>query len=145
MGSIYLKVNVIDSMSDVLAPVANLVLLERGSPAQGETDFATKCLCAVACLQCEQLNTVLLAPRTGDICGGWPFTWKETEYRHREKFVWDLTKCWANHPLIAWHSRIMVTKKHIYYPRIVNRKLTHCKRLQKEVRNLLLKSVTRII
>ena len=63
----YLEVDVVDGVSDVFTPVADLVLLEAGTPALRKAVLATERLGQCRRLQGEQLGSRLLAPRADDV------------------------------------------------------------------------------
>ena len=63
----YLEVDVVDSVPDVFAPVAHLVLLEAGAPTLCEAVLAAERLGQRWRLQGEQLRSRLLTPRADDV------------------------------------------------------------------------------
>ena len=63
----YLEVDVVDGVSDVFTPVADLVLLEAGTSALREAVLAAECLGQCRRLQGEQLGSRLLTPRADDV------------------------------------------------------------------------------
>lgn len=57
-----LKVHIIDGMTNMLAPIADFVLLEGGTATLGETQLTTEDLGHCFCLKCEELQAGFLAP-----------------------------------------------------------------------------------
>ena len=66
----YLEVYVVDSVSDVFAPVTDFVLLEGGPPALGEAVLTAEGLGQGRGLQREQLGSGLLTPGADDVTSG---------------------------------------------------------------------------